>query len=280
MALCSYFTAYLPSWKVSKLRANLYHEEIIPDELDEEFGFAELNLDFDTSYRISQDYEDAMESIPPVSLIDALKDYATDWIKNAHDPGEFSYAPSDSALKREDETKMEMLLSWRKFCSRYPPSKDDYAAAKRKFCESWREFILTPPVSPSVPGFSSQTSANLMAPPDYKYTRAKKGKKAPPPPPPTKATAGVDYHTFSGSGVDGPRAFNCVGNVHAILPVEGIPGWQRISMMKCYNGDPNLEFCYEGVVFPGNTIMVGRWWKKRDGPLRCNCGPFMYWRSN
>ena len=279
MALCSYFIAYLPSWKVSKLRANGDREKIMADELDEEFGFTELNLDFDTSYRISQDYEDAMESIPPVSLIDALKDYATDWIKNAHDPGEFSNATSDSALKREGETKMEMLLSWKTFSTRYPPSKDDYAAAKRKFCESWREFILTPPVSPSVPGFSSQTSAYLMAPPDYKYTRAKKGKKAPPPPPPTKATAGVDYHTFSGSGVDGPRAFNCVGNVHAVLPVEGIPGWQRISMMKCYNGDPNLEFCYEGVVFPGNMIMVGRWWKKRDGPLRYNCGPFMYWRS-
>ena len=221
-----------------------------------------------------------MESIPPVSLIEALKDHATDWIKNAHDPNEFSNGMSDSALKREDEAKAAMILAWRKYCKFYQPPQENYAAVKENFCSSWRSFSLTPPVSPSVPDgliFSGeQTSAYLMSPPTYKYSRRK---KAPPPPPPTKAKAGVDYHPFSGSGIDGLRPFNCVGNVHAVPPVEGIPGWQRISMMKCYNNDPTLEFCYEGVVFPGNMIMVGRWWKKTDGAHRYHVGPFMYWRT-
>ena len=276
--LRSYFTAYLPSRKVAEIRQNNAREAVTPDELDEEFGFAELELDFDTTYRLSQDYEDAIESIPPASLIEALKDYVADWIKNAHDPGEFSNGKSDFALKRENEDLLKMLLAWKDRCKVYPPSSEGYAAAKANFCKAWRTSSLTPPVSPSIPGcsFGSQTSAYLMAPPDYKYTRAK---KAPPPPPP-KAKPGVDYHPFSGTGVDGSRAFNCVGNVHAVLPVEGIPGWQRISMMKCYNGDPNLEYCYEGVVFPGNMIMVGRWWKKIDHPMRYHVGPFMYWRTD
>lgn len=281
--LRSYFIAYLPSRRVARIRTNEFRDAVGPDELDEEFGFAELDLDFDTTYALSRDYEDAMESIPPVSLIEALKDHATDWIKNAHDPAEFSNGKSDVALKRESEHQLEMLLAWKDHCKTCPPSREDYAVAKENFCRAWRLFSITPPASPSEPLGPynwCQTSAYLMAPPDYKYTRAKKARKAPPPPPPPKAKAGVDYHPFSGSGFDGSRIFNCVGNVHAVLPVEGIPGWQRISMMKCYNGDPNLEYCYEGVVFPGNMIMVGRWWKKIDGPLRYHCGPFMYWRAD
>ncbi|MCJ1269711.1 hypothetical protein MMC22_009603 [Lobaria immixta] len=45
---------------------------------------------------------------------------------------------------------------------------------------------------------------------------------------------GVDYLVFTGTGVDA-SPFNCFGVLHGLTEQQGIPGWQRISMMKCFD---------------------------------------------
>ena len=159
------------------------------------------------------------------------------------------------------------------------PSREGYATAKDNFFASWNNHSPSPHVSPGVP---PPPSALIAGGPSNWGTpiNKRKSRKSPPPPLFPKAALGVDYHPFSGTGQDGPRRFNCVGNVHAVLPVEGIPGWQRISMMKLYEGNPDLEYCFEGVVFPGNMMMVGRWWKRVDTLHRYQVGPFFYWRTD
>jgi hypothetical protein len=50
------------------------------------------------------------------------------------------------------------------------------------------------------------------------------------------------------------------------LPEQsGIPGWQRITLMKHFQevldlSDPENHWAYEGVVLPGGRIILGRWW--------------------
>ena len=48
---------------------------------------------------------------------------------------------------------------------------------------------------------------------------------------------GVHYHQFSGSGTDA-EGFLCNGILHPLPPQNGIPGWQRFTMMK-YFGSPH-----------------------------------------
>ena len=42
---------------------------------------------------------------------------------------------------------------------------------------------------------------------------------------------GIDYHQFRGEGCDRMK-FYCAGNLHALPPQKGIPGFQRISYIK------------------------------------------------
>ncbi|MCJ1253742.1 hypothetical protein MMC24_001554 [Lignoscripta atroalba] len=43
----------------------------------------------------------------------------------------------------------------------------------------------------------------------------------------------LDYLPFTGSGIDA-EPFHCAGNIHPLPPQQGIPGWQRITMMKYF----------------------------------------------
>ncbi|KFX91484.1 hypothetical protein O988_07727 [Pseudogymnoascus sp. VKM F-3808] len=77
------------------------------------------------------------------------------------------------------------------------------------------------------------------------------------------------------------------GRVYGLPPQHGIPGFQRVSMLKylpCVDGlygtGRTSFWAYEGVVLPGGHIMLGRWWSP-TGPMdrgRTYCGPFIFWR--
>ncbi|KFY51008.1 hypothetical protein V496_09025 [Pseudogymnoascus sp. VKM F-4515 (FW-2607)] len=77
------------------------------------------------------------------------------------------------------------------------------------------------------------------------------------------------------------------GRMHALPPQEGIPGFQRVSMLKylpcphgVYGTDHTTYWAYEGCVLPGNQIMLGRWWSPNGSMERglTYCGPFIFWR--
>ncbi len=68
----------------------------------------------------------------------------------------------------------------------------------------------------------------------------------PSPPPTPVSTANVDaplkpknhrdYFHFTGTGVDADP-YSCSGIIHALPPQSGIPGWQRITMMKVFGSE-------------------------------------------
>jgi hypothetical protein len=86
---------------------------------------------------------------------------------------------------------------------------------------------------------------------------------------------------FFGLGYDGEE-YHLHGQLHALPPQQGIPGFQRVTMVK-FIRDSEGEFklfAYEGLVTPGNTFMVGRWWDLFGRRLRDRqpyCGPFIFW---
>ncbi|KAL8949657.1 MAG: hypothetical protein Q9222_004258 [Ikaeria aurantiellina] len=82
------------------------------------------------------------------------------------------------------------------------------------------------------------------------------------------------------------------GIVHALPPQDGIPGWQRFSMVafdtplsgsatKGYldANEDDLRNCfissYEGVVLPGSTMIIGQY-HEVEGEITDH-GPFIYW---
>lgn len=116
-----------------------------------------------------------------------------------------------------------------------------------------------------------------------------------------KPRKGHNYLQFSGSGADA-LSFHCTGILHPLPPQHGIPGWQRITMMKYFDpisatGSPNglthtdtgfeLDndislndgcWAYEGVVLPGGMVILGRWWSPMDQTHERRCmGPFIFW---
>lgn len=131
---------------------------------------------------------------------------------------------------------------------------------------------------------------------------------------PVKPRPGLDYLQFSGTGIDADPYF-CSGILHALPPQRGVPGFQRITMMKIFppdfsaddlftsssndssssngnqtsweglNGASNVpavvdESCwaYEGVVLPGGMTILGRWWSPADETAdRLGTGPFIFW---
>lgn len=152
-----------------------------------------------------------------------------------------------------------------------------------------------------------------------KNPRTAAGYPSPPPTPTTKVRADVpkkprpelDYLHFSGTGIDADPYF-CSGIIHALPPQRGIPGFQRITMMKVFpphtseselftSGGSNSDssntssggfvapstipdavdescWAYEGVVMPGGMIILGRWWSPADETMdRLGTGPFIFW---
>ncbi|KAK4543661.1 hypothetical protein LTR36_005306 [Oleoguttula mirabilis] len=89
---------------------------------------------------------------------------------------------------------------------------------------------------------------------------------------------------FGGEGHDATEDFCAQGWLNALPPQQGIPGWQRMTMMK-YFRDPDTNaidddalWAYEGVVLPGGQIMLGRWWSPGDGTGNSMySGPFILW---
>jgi hypothetical protein len=90
---------------------------------------------------------------------------------------------------------------------------------------------------------------------------------------------------FYGVSHDSRRAF-LYGRVHALPPQQGVHGFQRIVVQKFYLDDsanyPNGEYYYEGCVFPGGRIIVGRWWLAGEvfteyGQASQTSGPFLWW---
>lgn len=114
---------------------------------------------------------------------------------------------------------------------------------------------------------------------------------------------------FQAKGMD-EESFLASGHVSTLPPQQGIPGWQRFTMMKYFCpeeiedpdqydqvdiadaaaqlGDDGL-WAYEGVVLPGGNIVVGRWWSPSTGDglglerpdeeddEGVYCGPFLWW---
>ncbi|KFY16136.1 hypothetical protein V491_05439 [Pseudogymnoascus sp. VKM F-3775] len=115
----------------------------------------------------------------------------------------------------------------------------------------------------------------LKANPRGEYTDKVSGKKVMP--------KVQDFFGLGRSEVD----YHLHGRMHGLPLQEGIPGFQRVSMLKylpCVDGTYGTGrtsfWAYEGCVLPGNQIMLGRWWSP-TGSMdrgRTYCGPFIFWR--
>ncbi|KAI9748852.1 MAG: hypothetical protein M1835_007090 [Candelina submexicana] len=91
---------------------------------------------------------------------------------------------------------------------------------------------------------------------------------------------------FQTSGLDWSDSYGS-GHIQEIPPQQGIPGWQRFTMMK-YHIDENGfylnsdSWAYEGVVLPGSQIILGRWWHPQPDPANdgsAYSGPFLFWAA-
>lgn len=99
---------------------------------------------------------------------------------------------------------------------------------------------------------------------------------------------------FDGEGSDSEESFFATGWLNPLPPQHGIPGWQRLTMMKYFevgdedeglgtgvygsNVDWDALWAYEGVVLPGGRIVVGRWWNPAAGVGEDQySGPFILW---
>ncbi|KAF2094571.1 hypothetical protein NA57DRAFT_60599 [Rhizodiscina lignyota] len=89
---------------------------------------------------------------------------------------------------------------------------------------------------------------------------------------------------FEADGIDEDEPFRSKGWLNPLPSQYGIPGWQRMTMMKYFeepDGSPAMDslWAYEGVVIPGGKVIVGRWWSVSGLPINQNqyCGPFILW---
>ncbi|RMZ12380.1 hypothetical protein D0860_02986 [Hortaea werneckii] len=89
---------------------------------------------------------------------------------------------------------------------------------------------------------------------------------------------------FLAEGHDMTEDFCAQGWLNALPAQHGVPGWQRMTMMKYFEDpgtgviDTDALWAYEGVVLPGGQIMLGRWWCPSDGTReRMYSGPFILW---
>lgn len=108
-------------------------------------------------------------------------------------------------------------------------------------------------------------------------TRAQHRTALPSPEPPKS------FH-FTGVGYD-DEDFSACGWLNPLPEQEGVPGWQRMTMMKYFvdEGTGRLDtsalWAYEGVVLPGGQIIMGRWWSPESHTREVDLysGPFIFW---
>ncbi|QDS74352.1 hypothetical protein FKW77_004743 [Venturia effusa] len=102
--------------------------------------------------------------------------------------------------------------------------------------------------------------------------------------PASSATLGTSLQ-FQGEGYDDEN-FCCAGWINPLPSQNGIPGWKRMTMMKFFKNEQGLIdrdalWAYEGVVLPGDQIVVGRWWSPEgldaESKLNQYSGPFILW---
>ena len=201
-------------------------------------------------------WDDELQSTPSVRLIEALKQWPTDWVKSQEDPRKFTNNVTTDYLKDSDDYFHMQEYEWRKVVAieqPKPTNPEAWQALEKKFLVEYEN--AEPPPTPTV----------------------MKTKKRPAPL--QAAEAGKDFFHFTGKGIDEEDDFKIRGNLHAVAPVEDIPGWQRISFMKWFVDSDGLDEhrCCEGVVLPGNKIILGRWWGLTDDEHRRNVGPFIFW---
>ena len=120
---------------------------------------------------------------------------------------------------------------------------------------------------------------SLHKPETHAKTRAQRRSASP------STTADIKSRSFrfDGSGHDNYEDFLADGWLNPLPPQQGIPGWQRMTMMKYFiqeddTIDTDALWAYEGVVMPGGQIMLGRWWSPNDGTGdSMYSGPFILW---
>lgn len=76
---------------------------------------------------------------------------------------------------------------------------------------------------------------------------------------------------LTGQGIDQDDKFFASGWLNPLAPQQGIPGWQRVTLMKHFDMDYAQShnddlWAYEGVVLPGGRLMFGRWWYASHEP--------------
>jgi hypothetical protein len=87
---------------------------------------------------------------------------------------------------------------------------------------------------------------------------------------------------FEGIGFD-DEEFYASGFLNPLPAQRGVPGWQRMTMMKYFRDDDGRMdhgalWAYEGVVLPGGQIMVGRWWAPENVAEKDKySGPIIMW---
>lgn len=98
----------------------------------------------------------------------------------------------------------------------------------------------------------------------------------------------IDPLPVSGKGIDQDEEFFLSGWLEQLPLQMRMPGWRRLTMMKYYVDvdtgllDDEGLWAYEGVMFPGSKIIVGRWWYPSHGisPDFVCRGPFIFWAVN
>lgn len=263
--LLTFCPAALPANHVQLLRELRDPSNLcLPDEFYENNALMDLELDFGPVKMLDGNWprawDDALQSIPPMRLIKALKRWPRDWIKTQPDPNKFTNKLTTEYAKEtyeSDPCHMEEY-EWRKWIQIYNPPRTNpeaWSTLRNEFKEKWEN--MTPPVTPTTMIRFKKRPARLQS-----------------------AEVGKDYYHFTGKGTVPPgEKYQIRGNLHAVAPVEDIPGWQRISFMQSRvlpNGQEAHECC-EGVVLPGNKIILGRVWALGDGAERYSIGPFIFW---
>jgi hypothetical protein len=93
-------------------------------------------------------------------------------------------------------------------------------------------------------------------------------------------------HYYEVQGWD-DETFWATGWINQLPTQKCIPGFKRMVMMKYFitaSGgiDHDALWAYEGVVLPGNQVIVGRWWSPSNPimPSKVYSGPFILWNTD